>query len=79
MKIHLLVMISDSGACRLVHEENLPGDVPPRVVFWGSRTFVREDVAPYKAAYVESSTYFIATPETPTRHARLNRPAGGGA
>jgi hypothetical protein len=63
MKVPLLVDASpaEGGAMvRLVHEFDMPPfAVPPGVVIWGGRVFVREDVAPHAIAYVESFAYSL--------------------
>ena len=67
----LFVEVGSAGACRLVAEVLLPatsapsveGAKPdmlaapqlPRVVRCGGRVFVRDDVAPHAAAFVEAS------------------------
>jgi len=76
MRIQLLTEVGrQSGACRLVHEAEVPPFVvPPRVVLWGARVFVREIVPPHEHPYVEAFAFFLEAPVASVEEA-MNRAA----
>lgn len=77
MKVQLLTEVDrKSGACRLVHQAEvvLSFAVPPRVVFWGTRVFVRDIVPPHEHPYVEAFAFCLEGPITRLAEA-MNRAA----